>query len=114
MPPSNFEAQAKFAFDRIKNSLGTNLGDVSYRPKQGGQFEITGVFDDRAQEVDPDTERTVSSNVFTLGIKLDDLPFTPEKGDQVEIKKQLYRVVDALEDGVPGVSTVLVLHKIED
>ena len=109
MPPIDFEALAKTAFDKIKCGLGA---EVLYRPKSGGAFTIRGVFDDSAQAVDPDTEQIVSSNLYTLGIKFDDLPKRPEKGDQVKFKGQLYRVIDSLEDGVPNVSTVLVLHKV--
>lgn len=108
MPPIDFETLAKTAFDKIKVNLGI---DVNYRPKSGGSFQIRGVFDDRAQEVDPDTEIAVSSNIFTLGVKLDDLPRKPEKGDRATIKNVTYRVIDSLEDGVPDASTVLILHK---
>ena len=109
MPPVDFEQLAKDAFDEIKCTLGI---DVIYSPKVGGRFNIRGVFDDRAQEVDPDTEISVSSNVYTLGIKLDDIPFVPAKGDIAIIKNIQYKVIDSLEDGVPGASTVLVLHKV--
>lgn len=110
MPPIDFEQLAKKAFDEIKCTLGI---DVIYLPKIGGELPIRGVFDDRAQEVDPDTEVRISSNVYTLGIKLADLPNFPEKGDKVRIKKIDYRVIDSLEDGVPDASTVLLLHRVE-
>lgn len=112
MPPKGFEDLAQGAFKVIKKTMGTNKL-VLYKPKVGGSFPLKGIFDDRAQEVDPDTERTVSSNVFTLGIQLTDLPSLPVKGDIVLIDTQDYRVIDALEDGVPGVSTVLILHRID-
>lgn len=107
-PPNDFESLAKFAFDKIKVTLGIN---VTYIPKIGAPIEIQGVFDDRAQQVDPDTEIVVSSNVFTFGIKLADLPAKPQKGDKIVIKTITYIVIDSLEDGVPDASTVLVLHK---
>lgn len=113
MAPVNFENLCKAAFDQIKSGLGTIEGEIVYEPKAGGSFEIRGVFDDRGEEIDPDTEQLVSTNIYTLGVKLDDLPFTPDKGDSVTIKNQLYRVINALEDGVPGVSTVLVLHRVD-
>lgn len=109
MPP-DFEATANKAFRAIKRSVLRT--QIIYNPKAGGSFTFNGIFDDRAQEVDPDTEQPVSSNVFTLGIQLSDLPQAPEKGDRVTIKTQTYRVVDFLKDGVPDVSTVLVLHKV--
>lgn len=109
MPPRDFEALAKNAFDKIKCTLGL---EVTYNPKLGGTHKIRGVFDDRMQEVDADAEVIISSNRFTLGIKLDDLPVEPDKGDIVIIKKIKYQVIDTLEDGVVGASTVLVLHKV--
>lgn len=104
----DFEALAKIAFEPLKVCLGI---DIIYRPKAGGVFKFKGIFDDRAQEVDPDTEQVVSSNVYSLGIKLDDLPNPPKKGDKIEIKNIKYRVIDSQEDGAPGVSTVLILHR---
>jgi len=109
MPPFDFDKLAKTAFRRIKKALGT---PVTYKPKKGGEFNFKAVFDDRAQEVDPDTERPVSSNAFTLGIQLSDIPFEPEKGDTVIIKQVKYRVENPLEDGVPGVSVVLFMHRV--
>ena len=111
MSPVAFEDLAKTAFDKIKNTLGTKENEAFYKPKVGGSYPIRGVFDDSAREVDPDTERVISSNSFTFGIKLDDLPFSPVKGDTVVIKNISYRIVDAVEDGVSGASVVLVLHR---
>lgn len=108
-PPIDFESLAKTAFEKIRCALGI---EAIYIPKNSGlPIEIRGVFDDRAQQVDPDTQITISSNVFTFGIKLDDLPSKPQKGDKVIIKTITYLVIDSLEDGVPDASTVLVMHK---
>ena len=106
MPP--FENLAKGAFEAIKSALST---DVIYLPKIGGLFKIRGPFDDRAQAVDPDSEQVVSSNLFSLGIKLDDLPAPPKVGDTAKIKNVNYKVVDVQEDGAPDVSVVVILHK---
>jgi len=111
MPP--FENLANGAFNIIKRSLGLKDGEATYFPKAGGSINIRGVFDDQAIEVDPDTEKVISSNVFTFGIQLRDLPAEPEKGDRIKIKETMYRVNDSQEDGVPGVSAVLVLHKVK-
>ena len=112
MPPTDFETLAKTAFDKIKVTLGTKTGEAIYEPKSGGTIPILGVFGDGGQVVDPDTEQVISSNALTFGIKLDDLPFAPARGDKLTIKGVSYKVVDALEDGVPGASAVLVLHKV--
>lgn len=108
MPPIDFEKLTKHAFDRIKSAIGT---EATYLPKTGGIFTIRGVFDDRAEQVDADGERLISSNLFTFGIKLDDLPAAPKKGDKVRIDGVTYRVIESVEDGVPDVSAVLIMHK---
>lgn len=109
MPPINFEDLAEKAFDAIQDTLST---DAIYKPKAGGQFKIRGPFDDRAQQVDPDTEQVISSNIFTFGLQLSDLKSPPKKGDSLVVKNQTYKVIDSQEDGVPGVSVVLILHKV--
>lgn len=112
MSPNDFETLAKTAFDKIKVGLGTKEGDALYEPKAGGSIAIRGVFDDRIQEVDPDTERIISSNRFTFGINLNDIPAAPVKGDIVKIKGVSYKVIESREDGVQGVSAELILHKV--
>lgn len=109
MPPVNFEDLAEKAFDAIQVSLST---DAVYIPKAGGLFNIRGPFDDRALQVDPDTQISVSSNVYTFGLQLSDLPVAPKKGDKLVIKAETYQVIESREDGVPGVSAVLILHKV--
>lgn len=112
MPP-NFEDLANGAFKIIKRSLGLKKDEAIYFPKSGGSVDILGIFDNRAVQVDPDTEQVVSSNIFTFGIQLSDLKSLPEKGDKITIKNVKYKVFDSQEDGMPGVSTVLFLHKTE-
>ena len=110
MPPIDFEEMASDAFEEIKCAVGI---EATYFPKVGAPVDIVGIFDDRAQEVDPDTEIAISSNVYTLGIKLADLPNLPVKGDTVRIKNIDYRVIDSKEDGAPGVSAVLILQRVK-
>lgn len=110
MPPNDFASLANSAFDTIKNIVGN--GEALYLPKSGGQFSVKGPFDDRAREVDPDTNQLISSNVFTFGLHLSDIPVSPSKGDKLIIDGTAYQVIKSEEDGVPGVSTVLILHKV--
>lgn len=109
MPLIDFDVLAASAFDSIKRTLGI---EASYLPKIGGQITVRGVFDDRVQEVDPDTDKVISSNIHTFGLKLADLPAKPVKGDKLLIRNATYQVIDSREDGVPDVSTVLILHKV--
>lgn len=109
MSPSNFDNICKSAFDTIKGALGVC---VDYFPKAGGHFRPEGPFADNYQSVDPDTEQVVSSQVFTFGLKLADIaPRVPAKGDKLRFDGEDYRVIEVREDGVPGVSVVLYLHK---
>ena len=109
MPPIDFDVLAASAFDQIKCVLGI---EALYLPKAGGQIVLRGVFDDQVQEVDPDTEKVISSNIFTFGLKLSDIPNKPLKGDKLIIRNVAYQVIESREDGVPDVSTVLILHKV--
>jgi len=104
----DFDKHATKAFDAIQRSVSL---DAVYMPKKGGEIKLRGPFDDRVEEIDPDTERVISSNAFSFGLQLSDLPDMPVKGDKILIKDETYIVVDSREDGVPGVSTVLILHK---
>jgi len=83
---------------------------VKYYPKLAtGSFRIEAIFDGPFEQVDPDTEVVVASNQFSLGIKINDLPFLPAKGDKVTIRNVQYSVVDFNEDGQGGGE--LILHK---
>ncbi len=111
MPPTDFEKLAEGVIKNATRVLGR--GDVIYKPLSGGEYSIRGIFDDRAQQVDPETEEVVSSNVYTLGIALKDLPVPPKKGDTVLIANEEYQVISSQEDGAPGVSTALFMHKVK-
>lgn len=97
------------ACDVLETALCTFGEDVLYLPKSGGRQSIRGIFDNKFEQVDPDTEVVVASNVYTLGIKLADLKRPPEKGDRVKIRNVFYRVIDSQEDGVVG--SELFLHR---
>ena len=43
---------------------------IDYRPNAGGSFSIEAVFDRSFEQIDPDTEEVIASNVPMLGIKL--------------------------------------------
>ena len=82
---------------------------VIIKPCRGGTFEIMGVYDERFQQIDPDTEEVIASNVPVVGIRLADIPFAPEQGDKVKVDGRWYRVTDSQEDGL-GHSN-LFLHR---
>lgn len=104
-----FDSLADKAFKQVRKVLNTT---VTWLPKAGGRFSFDGIFDDATILVDPDTEVRVSSNIFTLGFRYRDLPETPVKGDKAVVNGKDYRVVEVKEDGVEGVSGVLILHKV--
>lgn len=70
---------------------------------------INAIYDEIFEQVDPDTEIVVASNLLTLGIKLSDLPYPPEKNDKVKLRGKVFLVVDSMEDGQGG--SELQLHR---
>lgn len=84
------------------------LGEtVVYRPRRGGVHTISAVFDEKAINIDPDTEEFVSSNDPKIGIKLSDLPHIPIEGDRVDIGQRQFEVKDVQEDGQGGAEVYL-------
>lgn len=113
MSPTDFKDHANDILDCAKFAFGdhkTHDKQVIYEPKRGGSFTIVGIFDNQFEQVDPNTEQVIADNQPTLGVKLDDLPYKPEKGDKVTIRKKKYRVIDSQEDGVAGAT--LFLHEV--
>lgn len=101
-------------FNDIHECCKETFGEeIIYSPKEGGEFSVTGIFNEIFEQIDPDTERIVASNEPTVGIKLSDLPFVPAKGDKVQRPKtgDTFRVVDSREDG-EGMSQ-LFLHRLK-
>ena len=98
--PLGFDELADGAQEAIKCTFGETQ-TVEYRPITGAPYDIVAVYNDRHQQIDPDTERLVSSNQPTLGVKLSDLTAVPVKGDKVFITKRAkeYIVHDSQEDG---------------
>jgi len=86
--------------------------EVSYKPLSGGSYTLYAVFDRNFEQVDPDTQVIVASNVPMLGVNLNEMHEEPEQGDQVEIIDETFRVVDSQEDGQGGAS--LILQKVDD
>lgn len=103
---------AKLADAVIKRCRNTFREDVKYLPKTGGVFDITGVWDDATEMVDPNTEQVVSSNLFSLGFRFADLPEKPVKGDKLEVLGKEYKVIEIKEDGVEDISGILIVHKV--
>ncbi len=97
--------------DLVLRCVTNLLGDkIIYRPKKGGTFDICGAFDERFVTVDPETEEVITTNTPNVFINLNDIPFLPEQGDQVEIFNVKYLVSDSQEDGLGG--TTLLLHRV--
>lgn len=109
---------ARFKDKLVNRALGhitRILGErVEYRPKKGGSKRFKAVFSNEYEQVDPDTERVISSNSAVLLVRLCDLPTDkPKKNDEVLIIRDnvLYRVVDSREDGQGGSELFLQLVK---
>ena len=83
---------------------------VKYRPQSGGTFTIRGIFDESWQEIDVDTQVTLSSTQPNIGIKLNELAKKPLIGDLLTVRFIDFKVVDVNEDGQGGAT--LFLHKV--
>jgi hypothetical protein len=103
----SFQAKVGRFLTKAVNALGES---VRYFHQDGGNVRIMAVFDNNFEVVDPNTETVVSSNHPRIGVKLADLLELPKKNDRVEFGRDMYKVVDCLEDGQGGAS--IWLHKI--
>lgn len=98
--------------DRILNHCKKTFGErVTYHPYKGGSIVITGIFDNRHESVDPETEQVISSNQPVLGVNLNDVDFEIKINDKVKIRNLLYKIIEVREDGQGGAQ--LILHKTE-
>lgn len=89
----------------------TSFGeDIVYRPKNQAAVNMTGIFDELYEAVDPNTNAIVTSRQPILGIRDSDLGKTPRQDDQVFVRGILYRVKEVESDGQGG--SRLYLHRI--
>lgn len=107
MTPIGFDELTDCIADAATCTFGES---ITYRPQSGGSVDLTGIFNQIHETVDPDTERVVATNQPTLGLRVSDLTFTPEKYDIVIVRNKEYRVVDSQEDGEAMIN--LFLHKV--
>jgi len=93
------------------NTFGVGeTGTFKYIPKVGVGFDVRGIFDNEYKAVDPDTQAIVSSLVPNLGVKLSDLPQSPQNGDMVFVQDQKFRIIEVQKDVHGGAR--LFLHKV--
>lgn len=98
--------------DRVLQKCTKVLGEcVTYYPKSGGSYKIRAIFDNEYENVDPETEKIISSNQPALGVNLNDIKPTMRKDDMVQVRNLKYRVIEIREDGQGGAT--LFLHKCE-
>lgn len=110
-----FDKMANFKNNLVKRLLGHAtriLGEeIEFRYKDGGSKKINAIFDNEWEQVDPDTERVISSNQPIIGVRLSDLSRAPTTGDTILIirDQKEYLIQDTREDGQGGVSLFLRL-----
>ena len=95
----------------LKHCTSTFGESVKVFPKRGGVFNIVAIFDNDFQVIDPNTEQVISANQSALGINLNDVSFDLSVGDQVEVRKIRFKIIDKKEDGQGGAT--LLLHKLK-
>ena len=96
--------------DACKRSFGET---VLYTPDagEGDEIEITAIVDQAFEAVDPNTGTIVVSQQPVIGIKDDDLPSDPQKGDLITARETDFIVIEVQRDGQAG--SKLLLHKVE-
>lgn len=82
---------------------------ITWKPKAGGEYPTTGIFNEIYQSVDPDTGAIVQSYRPNLGVRLQDIPAEPVAGDKVVVRSVTYRVQECQPDGEGNLH--LLLHK---
>ena len=99
--------------NRVLKACTKNFGEkvLYYPPDRSGSFEITGIFDNDYQAIDPDTEQVISGNQPILGVNLFDLSFEIKTGGKIKLRNILYKIYDVREDGQGGAS--LLMHKCD-
>ncbi len=94
----------------IDQCLGTFGEEVIYSGENLTPIRITAIFDNEFQQVDPDTGAVVISTQPMIGIKDNQLPQPPSKGDRVIIRDVEYKIIDHRQDGQG--SSKLLLNKV--
>lgn len=115
--PAFFKFMRNFKNNLVQRILGHNtriLGEeVEYTFKTGGSEKVQVIFDNEWQQVDPDTERLISTNQPVIGVRLSDLSQEARVGDKVYViaENTDYIVQDVQEDGQGGASLFLKRKK---
>ena len=96
--------------EMVLGACMTTFGEpVVYTPQGGVPIEISGIYDDLYEAVDPSTQAIVTSEQPILGIKNNTLPQVPRQGDTLTVRGQTYAVKEVQKDGQGG--SRLFLHK---
>jgi len=85
---------------------------AQYQPLKGGSYTLCGVFDRNFEQVDPDTQIVIASNVPMFGVNLNEMFEKPQQGDLLSIDEEVFRVTDSQEDGQGGAT--LILQKVSE
>lgn len=91
----------------LSESFFGEKNKVKYRPKSGGTFTIRGIFDESWEEIDLDTQVSLSSTQPNVGIILRELAEKPIIGDLLTVRFIDFKVVDVVEDGQGGATLFL-------
>jgi hypothetical protein len=93
--------------DACKSAFGES---IVYTPINGSPIELIAIIDEAFEAVDPNVDAIIISQQPMIGIKIDDLPSEPQKGDLVTMRGKDFKVIEAQTDGQAG--TKLLLHKV--
>lgn len=83
---------------------------VVYTPQGLDPINISGIYDDLYEAVDPNTNTIITSDQPVLGIRNAELGVTPRQGDQVNVRNTDFTVKEVQTDGQGG--SKLFLHRV--
>ncbi len=83
---------------------------VVFKLANGTEHQVSGIFNQMYQSVDPNTNAIVQSHQPNIGVRRQDLPSKPTRSDFFIVRGITYRVVEDQQDGEGDLHILLHRH----
>ena len=94
----------------MRHAIDAFSEPIRYFPIGLDAFDTNAIIDREFLEVDPDSGVAIQSTDPRIGLRESQLPRQPQQGDKVEMRGEIYRVIDSRTDGQAGVELSLHLE----